>query len=527
MKLYLRCGAAAIAVATAALVAAGCGGGSGASDAAKNAKALDYVPKDALGYVIVNTDFDGDAWKQFDDLAVAFDEDFKSVGSQVEKSFSTDSDDKIDFEKDVEPWLGENAGAAVLSVGGDEGATDAEALIWIEITDRAKFEDFAKDRGAKKDGSEGDFDIWADGDDTFLAVSDDLVITTDGTKKDLTSIVSYDGDSITDAEGVDDVAGEVEGDTLAAFVLSGPGLRAAVKDVDQLESLSNAKELKEFDGLSFGFGAEDDGFRIHGYAGGIGEVKNASNDVFKDLPGTSLLAVGGNDLGGTIKEAAETLGEDNAQVQQSVGALSGALGVDLDDLAEAFSGEFALSIAGGDEVLGQIAGGAMGAAMGAGVGGVDPAAIAKTGSLTLAFEAGDTTAETMDKLVGAVGGLTGAGAAPKSGTSGDFETKTFTAGGLPVTAASSDDVAALSVGTDVFAKWGEDTLGDNEAFKDAWKAADAPDDVAFSFFADFGRIAKVIDLKSGEGVTPGGWVAWAEGDDDNATFDVFMHVDES
>ena len=76
MKLLTRGGLAACAIAGAALIAAGCGGsggGSGASGAAKDAAALDLVPKNAIGYVTVDTDFEGDQWTQFSDLAKAFD----------------------------------------------------------------------------------------------------------------------------------------------------------------------------------------------------------------------------------------------------------------------------------------------------------------------------------------------------------------------------------------------------------------------------------------------------------------------
>ena len=164
-----------------------------------------------------------------------------------------------------------------------------------------------------------------------------------------------------------------------------------------------------------------------------------------------------------------------------------------------------------------------GAAMGGGMDNVDPAALTKAGAITLAFEANKDTAATLDKVVGSIGGLTGGGA-PKVGKSGDFETKTMSVLGLPITAGSKKDVAALAIGTDVFKGWGTDSLGDNKTFKDAWSAADAPKDVAATFWADYPRVAKLADLKSKDGVTAGGWVGWADVDGGDASFDLFMHV---
>jgi len=528
VKLIIRGATVAVVAATAALIAAGCGSsGSSAGDAAKSAKALDLVPKNAIGYVTVNTDFNGDDWKQFSKMATAFDKDFKDVGSQVSTSFE-DDDNKIDFKKDVEPWLGDNAGGALLDLGADGSGDNARGFIWVEIKDKAKFAKFAKDQGAKKDGSAGDFDIYQDGMDSkdYYGVNDELVVFAKD-KKELASIVKFDGDSISDADGVSDVVDEVEGGSLGALVVSGDGVRALAKDNAQLKSVANSKQLKDFNGLSVGFSTDDNGYHVHGFVAGIGEVKNHTNKLFQQLPDTTIVALGGNNLGGALKSTADELGKDNQQVQQGVGALGAALGVDLNDIADAFGGEFALAIGGDDAVIGQIAGSAVGAAMGGGLSGVDPSNLGTAGNVTLAFEAGDSTAVTMDKLVGAVASLAAPGATPKAGTAGDFETKTIDAGGLPVTAASSKDVAALSVGADVFNGWGSGTLGESSAFKDAWGAADAPDDVAFSMFVDFGRIRTLADIKSGNDYTPAGWVGWAKGDGDKATFDVFMHIKKS
>lgn len=516
-----RSGAAAVVVVSAALVAAGCGSESGSSSAAKDAKALDFVPKNALGYATIDLDFEGDNWKQFEKLAGAFTEDF-DLDKEI-ADLGSEGDEKTDYKKDIEPWLGDNAGAAVTSI--DRDGEDAEAFAWIELKDRAKFEDFAKDEGFKKDGSAGDFDLWTKDDDTF-AVSDDLAITGDD-KAQITKVVEFDGDSITEVDGIDGVIDELEGDGLATIVLSGDGVRDWIKKDKDLKALANNKQLKEFDGAAVSFAAEDEGFRLRGVSkGGTEGTSNGGTDVLRGLPGNTVVALGGNDLGGGIKSALDAAGESDASVQSAVAQLSGVLGVEVKELETAFDGEFVFGISGEDDGLQSLVGTVAGAAMGGGMQGVNPGALTKSGAVTLAFEANDDTAATLDKITGSIGGLTG-GAAPKTGTAGDFETKTMNVAGLPVTAASKDDVAAISIGTDVFTEWGSSSLGDNDAFKNAWDAAGAPKDVAVSFWADFPRVAKMIDLKSKDGMTAGGWVGFGEADGGDASFELFMHVDES
>jgi hypothetical protein len=281
--------------------------------------------------------------------------------------------------------------------------------------------------------------------------------------------------------------------------------------------------------MAMSVSAEDDGMRLDGHVRSDGEDggENQEAALFNDLPGNTVLAFGGHDLGGALQTFAEDAGKENAQIQQGIGAISGVIGVSLDDMAEAFDGEFVLGMAADDQGLGALAGGVAGAAMGGGLGATDPSQLLEAGTIMLAFEETGKAGETLDKIAGAVGGLAG-GAAPKTGTSGDFETKQLTLQGVPVTTAASDEVAALTIGLDVFENWGGDeSLGESEAFTAAWDAADAPDEVLGSMWLDAGRIAQVAGVESGEGVELGGAVGWVEADGSNGNFGVFVHVDES
>lgn len=518
-----------MAIAGAAFIATGCGptGGSGATEAAKDSAALDLVPKSAVGYVTVDTDFEGDNWKQFNELATAFDADFKGVVEELSESSSDDEDkDEVDYSKDIDPWLGESAGAALVS-----GSTeDAEFFMWVELEDRAAFEKWAEGEDWEQGKEIGDYATYTDPDDdtNHVAYTDDLAVFAPS-REDLEARVEYDGDSITDADGVGDAIDEAGDDALVTLVVSGEGVRAAVEENDDFASLKDVKQLKDFRAAALSLSAEDEGMRLTGFVGAEGdeEAKNIEHPILEDLPGDTVFALGGHDFGGALQRITRDAGKDNAQIQQGVGAAEAALGVDMDDLAKAFDGEFVLGMSADDQGLGSLAGGVAGAAMGGGLGGVDTSSLARSASIVLAFEETGESSETLDKLAAAVGGLSGASAAPKTGTSGDFETKTMSVAGFDVTTAASDDVAVITFGKDVLASWGDESLGDNDAYTSAWEAADAPGESAGVIWFDAGRVAKLAGVEGGDEREVGGFVGWLESDGSDARFGAFMHVPEA
>ncbi len=527
MKLQVRGGLAVLAIVGSALVATGCGSGSGATSAAKSSAALDFVPKSAIGYVTVDTDFGGDNWDQFSSLATALDPDFKSVEDQVAKSTSNDEDD-VDYAKDIDPWLGKNAGAALLDVKSDEAA---DFFVWAEVSDKAAFEKFAKKRDFEKGAKVGDFQSWknADDEDMVIGVSDDLaILTTDSAM--LKTIVNYDGDSITDADGVEDAIDEVDGDALGTLVINGAGLRAAAKNDDDLKQIADLDQLKDFKSFAMSMGVQDDGFRVDGHAisDGDDKLKNTEHPVFEDMPANTLLAISGNDLGGQLSAAADAAGKDSADTQQMLGQATALLGVTMDELADTLDGEFVLGVSADDAGLGSLATGVAGAAGGGGLSSVDPTSLLSAGTIMLAFEETGDTSKTLGKIVTSVGGLLGgsttAAAAGKTSTVGKFTLRQLSLGGIPLTEASTKDLAAVSIGVSPFASWGKDTLGDSDAFQDAWKAADAPDETWGTMWLDAARVAKLAGAEGSDDAKLGGMVGWIEGDDSDAHLGAFLHV---
>jgi hypothetical protein len=523
VKLKTRIGAAALCVLAGALVAAGCGSDSSDGGTASG-KALDLVPKSAIGYATIDLDFGSDSWTQFNMLAGAFDPNF-----DIEKAVAGRAGKDTDFDKDIKPWLGDSAGAAITKLDLDAAlqakklAAGSTGFSWIELKDHAKFETFLKDKGYTKDGTAGDFDVWKDAKaKRFIGTTDELAISAQ-TKAKLDEVTDYDGDTIDDAD-LDGVTGKLGDDSVMRVIVNGDAVHDAVAASNTGKSFGGGKGLEKFEGAAMELTPEDNGFHAHMFSKGLTskDSGDASSDLFESLPGDTVLSIGGHDFGSTLQTTLGAVAK-NPTYGGTATQFMALLGIDAKQVGTAFSGDFAVGLSGTDAGLGAVVGAVAGAFVQKSLKGINPVALAKGAALTLAFEKGDETSETLDKLgVGASRLLRAP--APKVGKVGVFQTKSTAVLGMPLTVASSEDIAALSLGTDVFGKWGSPKLGDNATLKAAWDAADAPDDAAGSFWFDYPRIAKIMERKSADGVTPGGWVGWGSHEGDTTNLDVFMHV---
>jgi hypothetical protein len=79
---------------------------------------------------------------------------------------------------------------------------------------------------------------------------------------------------------------------------------------------------------------------------------------------------------------------------------------------------------------------------------------------------------------------------------------------------------------------GDDTLGDSDTFKEAWDAAGAPDKVSAAFYADVPSLVRMahegefMSSEERDMLEPfGPWVGWTTAEDDSASFNLFMAVD--
>jgi Protein of unknown function (DUF3352) len=536
-------------VAMAALVAVGCGGsgGGGAAGGAGAAASgdggvLDYVPQDTVVYFTADADFDGDNWKQADEHGKKFDGYEEQRDKALAEAFKgEDGEEDVKWE-DIKPWLGDTIGGAFWgSLSSDEedaedGKADMNGVVWAQVKDKEKAQSFIEDEGGKKTGTEGDFTLYEDetteeGEDpTLMALGEDIVLIGE-TEADLKrSIKAKDGDSVLDDEGTKSVAEEIEDDALMAVVVSGEGVREAIKDGSEDEESTRKalgiKQVKAFEGLSFGVSANDEGFQLHGYAGfdkdELGDEELGGEfepTLLRDLPADTMLAIAAEDLGAQLKKVTEAIADSDKEAAEGVAQLESVLGVSIDDINDAYKGQFTLSVGSETEGAGD------GAA--AGIVGALPA-------VSLVTEVGDEAkAQTVtEKLIGL--SQLQAGTPPKDVTVGEIEGKEASIGGMSVIAGTGDGHSIITTSRSfIEALGGDDTLDGDDSFNENWDAAEAPDEVAGAFYLD---VQKAIEFAKGLGQDPeaagvdtsplGALVGWANVEDDSVSFDLFMRVEE-
>lgn len=171
-----------LATALAAFAIAGCGGGSSDGSGADPAS---VAPVDAPLFLEVAVHPEGEVKSNIETLVedVAGIDDLGSLIVDELEEQANDSDEPVDFAKEIEPWLGEKAGMFFQSYDGDDfqsygvavQTTDADAAREF-IDKQAKSED-----GPAEDGSyEGvDFKVELDDDQTVGMIGDLLVIAED------------------------------------------------------------------------------------------------------------------------------------------------------------------------------------------------------------------------------------------------------------------------------------------------------------------------------------------------------------
>jgi hypothetical protein len=326
----------------AAIVAAGCGG-AGSGNATEDA--LSFMPKGAPVVVTVDTNPDGDQWKQVNRLVGKFPFGGQ-LKSQVKNGFNQSS--KLDFDKDLKPILGNDLVFVVPTVA-DLRRSDTRVIGALKADDEGKAEDFVKKDATKATTVDGT-DVYKESSDTYLAVKDGTILIANTTQDIEAALKRHDGDHMTQ-DDLDKLLAGVEGD----------GLLKVGVNVQQLV-LANpqsaaARKVKWIDGLratGFVLSAKSDGIE--------GNFKTTTEGVgAQDLP----LAAGpqsapvvrrASDVGFGIRNLAQTVrfAESTAQLTDPSGyaafqerkqRVNKVLGIDLDrDVVDQLQGDASLSV---------------------------------------------------------------------------------------------------------------------------------------------------------------------------------------
>jgi len=126
--------AAAVALLAVVLLVRACTGGGESTP--PRAEAAKLVPVETLVFASVSTDTDRDAVEEARDLARRFGA-YESTRDALLQRLAGD-DKPVDAEKDVTPWLGDEAAVALM----DTGTATAGSIVAIEVTDEEQAREF-------------------------------------------------------------------------------------------------------------------------------------------------------------------------------------------------------------------------------------------------------------------------------------------------------------------------------------------------------------------------------------------------
>ncbi|MBC7645405.1 MAG: DUF3352 domain-containing protein [Thermoleophilia bacterium] len=446
----------------AAFLATGCGSAkSGAGKAATSADGLEFVPKTAIGYVTVDTDFSDGNWDRARKLGKKFPE-YEAQRDKLMTQLNKGGDNKMTFKDDVKPWLGKDAGAALVISGGAK--SKGHGIIWVASTNDAKAVKALKKGGAKSAETYKGIKTYSAKDGSYSAIDNGYVVLGDdeATLK-LALNTKKDGPSIGDDDTASKAAKHVGDDSIVALVVGRAGVQSALKTAGKSgQNAMIAKALKQlnvndFNGLALGISPKDRGVALDGWVGSGGKTQlpdDATPTLLTDLPATTAVALTGQDLGGGLEQVLTAVGDSDPKVSSQITQAEAALGLEKGSLGKAFGGKFSISVSGSTKPV-----------------------------VALVVEnQGSDTKDTLDKLVG-VSQLVGA--APTNLTVKGGSGKQVTFGSITIAEGTLNDVSIITNDPAWLNAWGTGaTLGDSDSYKRVTDEAGVPDKVGALLYVD-------------------------------------------
>jgi hypothetical protein len=341
----------------------GCGGesASGGEDPAS------AVPRDAAMYFEATVRPEGSLRE--DALAAAgkvlrTDDPSGRIRELVDEAFASSEDPKLDYGRDVEPWLGEKAGFWLSTSRSSSEEAAGVALLAATDEDEAQA---AIDRAVAASDerfSEREHDgvaLKVNEDGMAVAVAEGFAMF--GTEAELKrSIDAAKGDSLAEADRYTDAIGELEEERLAHFFVDAKALvdqavKADPAAAEQIEQFRRFFPIDQLGPITGALTANGDRLALDAVTGAAGGelfrrfgvfTGTGSTPLLGELPADSWLALGSPKLGETAK----------ALYDEFTGALGGAaieqqlrqqLGLDLQQDVFSWIGDVAFFVRGATE----------------------------------------------------------------------------------------------------------------------------------------------------------------------------------
>lgn len=333
-----------LAAAAAIALIAGCGdsGSSSSTDPAS------VAPADTPVFIEGKIQPTGELRTNLDELAsrIAGVEDLGgTIVSYIEQEASED-DEPIDFESEIQPWLGESAGIFLSKFDGEDFQGGGFAL---EVTDTGEAQDFidkqaeSEDPPSTDESYEGvDYKFDADDEEAIGIVGNFIVFGEDKASFEQ-AVDASEGDSLADSDTYTEVTpSSPEGSLADVYVDVGGMIEAAGDEVDE-EALKffeaggiDAKKASAL--ISLVPGSDNIEIDVAARLGGGEESvpTETADQLLGSMPASSIAAIGVGDLGENVGETVDMIDEQGIPGEVPPNQLKKVLekaGIDIDQIA--------------------------------------------------------------------------------------------------------------------------------------------------------------------------------------------------
>ena len=479
-----------LALVAVTLGVAGCGGDDGGVGGS-----AEVAPRDALAFILLNTDFEGDEWQQAQELAQRF----PDGDTLVQRALDDLGEEDLDFRRDVEPALGPEVAVVVLPA---EGVADPQVALLTQPDDPEKLTALLE--RADEEAFQAEIDGWT-------AVAE--------TEATLDALRKGEG-SLTDTDGFDDAMGKLPEDALARVFVNGDGLSRLAQAQGELspdeqvvaECVSGRGD--EPPSAAFAVSAEDEGVKLEGAVerGDVEAPDARESALAETLPADALAFVSTRGLGEQARRILRCVSDSNEEVAQQIAAAELGLGVSLEeDVLPLFEGETAVAVYGAEPIP----------------------------SVVVATEVEDEAQalRTLDRIAERASAFLGGFEVEELELEGAQARRLALENGMEILFAVSEGrlVAASAEVTLRAALTGDESLGDDGDFGAAREATGAPGETIGFAYADLEGIVRLALGTVGAGEADGearrnleplhSLFLWSETDDDWLTLEGLLEIE--
>jgi len=347
-----------VLVALAAAFAAGCGGGGDDSGGSSDAATL--APPTAPVFIDFTIRPEGATKTNIEELAkkLAGVNDLGDLIVEELESSASEDGEEFDFEKEVEPWLGERAGL-FLQEYEEEDFEGYGAAIQTEDEDEAReFVDKQVESSdeAVKDGSYEDVDFKVQEDETTIGVFDGFVVFAEDEAIFKTMVDASKGDNLAGEQAFTDATGSVPDESAAdVFVDIGGLIEEAGNEIDSSTQAfldSVGIEPREATAVaSLVPGSDNVEIDLSSNLSGENPPSGDASELLGSLPGTSVAALASPEFGKRFNEGIDKIDKQGIPGEVPPNQLKKSLkqaGVDLEAIASSI-GDVGVYVTGNSE----------------------------------------------------------------------------------------------------------------------------------------------------------------------------------